>query len=162
MEILIVDPHRLEGLNPIEVSPPDPMLARAVHRALRRLPAQQRQIVKDRFYRGMTISQIADAHGLTEKQAVAALYVAKRRLQALLADFARQRWGAKKSQSCRICTHPKQTLINRLLDEKSNSESWGAFNIRLSKVIGERINPPRLLITHLAHIKNRKKEAGNG
>lgn len=157
MEILIVDPQSLEGLNPIEVSPPDSALVKAVNHALRKLPAQQRQIIKDRFYRGMTISQIVDARGLTEKQAVAALYVAKRRLQALLADFARRRWNIKKSGDCRICTHPKQKIINRLLNEKSNSESWAAFNIRLSKAIGERINPPRSLIAHLAHIKNRKK-----
>jgi len=162
MEILIVDTHRLEGLNPIEVSPPDSALVKAVNRAMRKLPAQQRQIIKDRFYRGMTISQIADAQGFTEKQAVAALYMAKRRLQVLLVDFARRRWGINKSGACRICIHPKQKIINRLLNEKSKSESWRAFNIRLSKVIGERINPPRSLIAHLAHIKNRKKEGENG
>jgi hypothetical protein len=162
MRLLITGSRHLEQLEPIEVNQPDPELVRAVNSAMQKLPIRLRYIVIDKFYRGMTISQIAQCHGINRRRAEADIYEAKRLLRYHLADFVRDRWDIKVSGICKLCTYPKSGTIERMLKGKKDSESWGSFGKRLSKVIGERINPPRVLIAHLKHSGNIHKERANG
>jgi hypothetical protein len=156
MQVFFTGSRYLEEFEPIEISPPDPTLAEEVNRALELLPGQLQQIMVDRVYQGMTISQLAHFYGISEKEAGAALYEAKRQLRAHLADFVYRRWKIRAHGGCRFCGHPKSDIIEKMLEEKSDRESWGMFGRRLSKVLGEKINPPRLLIAHSNHIKSRK------
>jgi hypothetical protein len=154
-EILFLDPLVLEQLEPLEIAPPDPLLVEAVDRAINQLPDDLRQIMIRTIRMGMSAQQIANISGLTKKQVRAALYEAKRLLKIHLSDFVLMRWNIKACGQCRICDHPQRDIIEKMLREKRRSETWGAFNKRLSRRIGETFSPPMILIAHLNHLKNR-------
>ncbi len=151
--IVYVDPAQLEPIEPIEFTPTDPALAEAVRRALGVLPGDLREVIIQREMMGMTIREISSANGLTEKEANSKLYEARRQLRHHLADFVFDRWGIEASGICRLCGHPQQEVINRMLRAKRKSEAWGSFNRRLFRRTGERFSPPRILIAHLKHLK---------
>lgn len=154
--IVYVDPAQLEQIEPIEFTPPDPVLGEAVREALRKLPAELREIVIQRELMGLTLKEIESAHNLTARETNSRLYEARRQLRHHLADFVFKRWGIQASGICRICGHPKEEIINRMLRGKRKSEAWGSFNRRLYMRTGERFSPPRILIAHLRHLKAKR------
>ncbi len=161
--IVYVDPSQLEQIEPIEFTPTDPVLARAVRRALGELSGELHEIIIQREVMGMTLGEIASACGLTEKEANSRLYEARRQLRHHLADFVFERWGIEVQGICRICGHPQEEVINRMLCAKRKSETWGSFNKRLYRKTKLRFSPPRILIAHLRHIKaNRGGQVENG
>lgn len=131
---------------------PDPALVNAVERALAGLSPLERDIIIQRVYNGRPMPDIARQNNISYRQAHSLFYDARRRLRTLLADFVRERWGIETSGICRICFHPEKNKIESLLKSRSSRESWRKFNNRLEKAIGEKINPPIILINHLKHI----------
>jgi hypothetical protein len=142
----------LEHIEHAEPARADPDLVDAVKRALASLSPLERDIVSQIIYDGNSLPEIALQNGLSIGQSRAIFYEAKNRLRALLAGFVKERWGIEISGKCRVCLHPRKNEIDALLKRHSSRESWGNFNRRLEKAIGEKINPPAILINHLKHI----------
>ncbi len=155
IRILFLDPIELEQVEPFNIAPPDPVLVEVVDKAIIKLPDHLRQIMVQKISMGMSAQQIANINGLTKKQVVAALYEAKRLLKMHLSDFVLKRWNIKARGRCRICEHRNRNIIEKMLLEKRRSETWGSFNKRLCERIGERFAPPKILIAHYNHMKNR-------
>ena len=136
-----------------------PDIKNAVGKALQELPPMLRNLITDRHFRGLKLTEIARENGISVKAARAELHEAERLLRQRLAEFAGARWKLAKVSVCRICKHPRKALIECLLASKRDSESWGAFCRRLEKRIGERVHPPRILITHLGHMGIQERRA---
>jgi hypothetical protein len=148
-----VEPEVLQSLIPLEPASVDPLLKAQVDKALAQLPMDQQELVIARIYQGKTLNQIMKLNNLSRESVISEFNEAMRQLQLLLADFVWNRWNIGTGPVCRICGHPQLEIINRMLENKPDSESWGAFGKRLSIEIGEKIGPPRILITHQNHIK---------
>jgi hypothetical protein len=131
---------------------PDPRVVLAVRRAMRRLSDRQREIIEARFGECLTFKQIGIRLGLTPSAVRIDYYAAVRALKHHLASFVERRWRVKADGLCRICSHPKRVKIEEMLRAKSGRETWGAFGRRLEVAIGERFQPPRILISHLGHM----------
>jgi len=140
----------------------NPDIKNAVGKALQELPPKLRNLITDRHFRGLSMADVARENGITIKSARAGLHEAERQLRQRLAEFAGARWKLAKVSVCRICKHPKKAVIERLLASKKDSESWGVFCRRLERRIGERVHPPRVLITHFGHmgIQERRTDGG--
>jgi len=137
----------------------DSEIVSAVQNAIEQLPTAQREIITARFYEGLTLDQIGARLGLTRKGVLAQNYAAIRSLKYQLSSFVKAKWGIEVSGLCRICRHPKRSEIEKMLLSKSKHETWGAFGKRLKREIGERIHPPRILISHLGHLKGGGNDA---
>jgi hypothetical protein len=124
----------------------------AVDAALAKLSPDMKMLVLDRFYRGLSVARIASENGMTVNSASASLHDALRLLRLVLMDFAARRWDISRITTCRICRHPRKETIESLLRTRRKSQSWGAFCKRLERAIGERIQPPQILIAHLRHM----------
>jgi hypothetical protein len=138
--------------DPNRTTAPDPGLVLAVRRALKNLSATHREIVEARLYDCLTFSQIALRLNMTERNARASYYAARQALKLSLAHFVEKRWQVKPDGICRICTHPRRVQIEKLLSQKTQSETWSAFGRKLEREIGEIIKPPKILIAHQMHI----------
>jgi len=128
-------------------------LRQIVADSLNCLDSGQKQIIHLRYWEMLTQKEIARYLGITPIEVRAIIKLAHAKLRPYLANYVRERWHFSPRGVCPICTHPRRAIIERLLDEKTRSESWGEFGQKLSKTIGEKINPPRLLIVHLNHIQ---------
>jgi hypothetical protein len=159
---VFVDPQKLKDVEVFRVTSTDPALIDAVQRALNTLPSQLREIIIQKIYLGMSIGQIARLRGVQERQILSDYGEAKRKLRFHLAGFVRERWGINADGICRLCGHPNAALIEKMLQKKRPSESWGSFCKRLSKSLDEKIGPPKVLIAHIKHLNYQNNEAGNG
>lgn len=157
-----VEPEVLQALMPLEPIPADTLLIEEVEKALTQLPLEMQELVVQRIYQGKTINQIAQVFGITRESVILELNDALHRLRLLLSDYVQKRWNIQIASGCSLCIHPQNEIINRMLENKPDSESWGTFGKRLSIEIGEKIGPPRILITHLNHIKRSTNGAFGG
>jgi hypothetical protein len=157
--LVFVDPQQLKDVEVFRVTSADPALIDAVQRALNRLPGHLQEIIIQKIYLGMSIGQIARLSGVQERQILSDYGEAKRQLKCFLTDFVRERWGIESNSNCRWCGHRKVSLVEKMLQRKRESESWGSFGKRLSTALGEKIGPPKTLLAHIRHMNLQQKEA---
>lgn len=142
----------VEVLESIQLSAPNPPVDTEVHKALQKLRPDLQSLISDYYFDGVSISSIAAGEGISEKEIRLHLRLAKRHLRYMLCNFVKLRWGIKAARKCQICSHPKRKDIDRLLQAKSENETWGAFGRRLAAATGQHFHPPQVLIAHLKHI----------
>ncbi len=150
--IIYLDPEIIEHLNTFASRPPDPELIETVNEALERLESDLRQIVYERYFEGLSIPQIAERNKITDKEVVRRIYEAKRQLKMMLAEFVRRRWGLQIEGVCKICKHPRREMIDSILRNKTDDESWRRICKRIEKEVGDRIHPPQILKAHIKHM----------
>ena len=148
-----MEPDILDGQENRSTPKTDPELASQVDEALKRLEPALRDIIRMRFYDGISIREIADRLGRPEKEIIGTIYEAKRRMRIDLAEFVRKRWGIDIGNLCKICAHPERAAIENILTSKSPDESWKKITERVYRATGERFNPPQILRAHLKHMR---------
>lgn len=153
--IIYLDPEIIEHLNAFASRPPDPELIETVNEALERLESDLRQIVHERYFEGLTVPQIAERNEITEKEVIKRIYEAKRQLKMMLAEFVRRRWGLQIEGVCKICRHPQREMIDSILRNKNDGDSWRRICKKIEEDVGDRIHPPQILKAHIKHM-NRK------
>ena len=134
-------------------------LSHIVADALKYLDSRQKKIIHLRYWEQLTLKEIGCCIGLSITEVKAILKQSHALLRPHLIDYARKRWSFEPRGRCLICIHPNRNIIEKMLEDKAQSETWGSFGDRLEKTIGEKINPPRLLIIHLKHIQKQKGES---
>jgi hypothetical protein len=144
----------LDGLEHQLPSKPDPELVTRVDEAIEELEPNMRDIIRMRFYDGMSTKEIAHNLGKPEKNVVGIIYEAKRQLKFLLAEFVNKRWGLDVNSLCKICVHPERGEIEKVLKSKSQKKSWKKIIERVHFATGERFHPPQILKAHLKHMNH--------
>lgn len=132
----------------------DSELRRAVNDALSNLEPELRDIINKRYWEQLTPTQIASYIGIPAADVRAKIRQAHTILRPLLMEYAATRWHFRPRGYCLICQHDKRAIIDDMLLQNPPFETWGEFGRKLENAIGEKINPPRLLIVHLKHIQN--------
>ena len=94
-----------------------------VGNALKKLDPDLENIIRERFFAGLSVSEISKRNDLDEKEIIKLIYEGKRQLKMFLADFVKKRWGIEPSGICRICIHPEQEIINNILLNKKSKTS---------------------------------------
>lgn len=159
--IIFMELDILNGLENRLPPKPDPELVSKVDEALKRLEPALRDIIRMRFYDGISIREIADRLGRPEKEIIGTIYEAKRRMRIDLAEFVKKRWGLEIGNPCKICEHPERAAIENILNSKSPDESWKKIIERVYRATGEKFNPPQVLKAHLKHMRH-LKDGNNG
>jgi hypothetical protein len=132
----------------------DEELEKVVADAIGHLAPDLKDIIHQRYWEQLTLKQIAIYNDISTAEVKSRIRRAQTLLRPLLIDFAASRWHFKPSGYCLICRHSKRDIIDRLLRQKPPLQTWGEFGRILELAIGEKINPPRLLIVHLSHFEN--------
>ncbi|MEE9555152.1 MAG: sigma-70 family RNA polymerase sigma factor [candidate division Zixibacteria bacterium] len=156
--ILFLDPEFLQNIQAIRDHPADPEIIEAVTEALKRLPPETERLIRERFFEGLSLSEIAERSDIDFKEVVRAIYEGKRQLKILLSEFVKRRWGIKPEGICRVCGHPKRKEIERIVIKCNRSRSWGEICAAVEKATGERFHPPQILKAHIKHMNNNQKE----
>lgn len=157
-EIIYLDPVFLQNLPAFRSSPTDPDIIEAVSEALKTLDPETERLIRERFFEGLSLNEIANRNNIDVREVVRSLYEGNRQLKILLSDFVKRKWGIKPNGICRICGHPKRTEIEGILNKRDNSRSWGQVCRAVEKATGERFQPPQILKAHIKHMKNNPKE----
>jgi len=134
----------------------DPAIVEAVDQAMGQLNETQREIIRERFFEGLAIREIAVRREMDECQVIGIIYESKRVLKTLLADFVKTRWGIEPIGICRICSHKRREEIEDILLNIGKRDSWGTVSRRIEKKTGERIHPPQILKAHLKHMQRER------
>lgn len=157
-EIIYLDPEFLQNLPAIRSRPTDPDIIKAVTEALKRLKPETERLVRERFFEGLSLAEIADRNNIDVREVVRSLYEGKRQLKILLSDFVKRKWEITPDGLCRVCGHPKRTEIEEILIKRDSSQSWGKICRMVEKATGTRLQPPQILKAHIKHMKNNPKE----
>ncbi|UCC78417.1 MAG: hypothetical protein JSW64_09010 [Candidatus Zixiibacteriota bacterium] len=156
-----MDLNLLDGLENRLPPKSDPELESKVSEALDRLEPALRELIRMRFYEGVSTREMAGRLDRPEKEIVGMIYEAKRQLRIQLAEFVNRRWGLETASFCGICAHPKRATIEKILKFRSRNESWKKTTERVFRATGEKFHPPQVLKAHLKHMRN-TKEGNNG
>jgi len=157
-EIIYLDPIFIENLPTFPSRPTDPDIIKAVSEALKTLNPEIERLISERFFEGLSLTEIANRNNIDVREVVHALYEGKRQLKILLSDFVKRKWGIRPDGICRICSHPKRTEIEGILIKRDSSRSWGQICRAVEKATGERFQPPQILKAHIKHMNNNQKE----
>ena len=129
-----------------------------VNKAIKKLDPELENIIRMRFFQGLSISDISKTLNLNENEIVKLIYEGKRQLKMMLADFVKERWNIEPTGICRVCVHPEQEKINNILSKRKSKTSWAVTIRQIENAIGEKITPPQILKAHLNHIKKADTE----
>jgi len=132
---------------------PDPDLVAAVEAALQKLPADIREVIVLYHLAGLSLADIVRQfeNRLSADQVKKLITAGRSQLKTHLAAFVAARWNITPPKTCRICVHPQRARIDKMLAAKPPAQSWGIFIGQLQKIIGEKIYPPQILISHRKH-----------
>ncbi len=157
--LIFLDPDLIQLMGESSSQHADPDVIDAVSGALKALGREMEEVVRARYFEGLSVPAIAARYEIQDREVVGILYEAKRRLKILLADFPEKRWGVSTDGLCRVCGHPERKKIEKILMVNAGSRSWGAICREVEQAVGERFYPPQVLKAHLKHIA--AKDRGN-
>ncbi len=107
----------------------------SVRAAIKRLPQSQQTIICMYYFEDASFEQIVIETGLSPKQIRKLLSAAKTTLKYSLKKVAAERWPAigKLIPACPICFHKRRPEIDKMIQEKPDSQSWRLFKQALLK-----------------------------
>ena len=122
----------------------------AVAFALSKLSDNERELIEQFHYMGRSCREIAERSGRTIQPHEALHQRALRKLRTALAPIVKQLYdlGVSTDPDCLICTSPHRATIDRLIRERSRSDTWRPMIRLLKSRFGIIITTPQTLIGH--------------
>ena len=127
-------------------------IAAAVRQAVATLTVRERFVIEKRYFEGAAFALIAAELGKSEAAVVNLHRRALRRLQKLLADFARDHYGITTvSKCCCICNSSHRAEIDEIIRAKKPEEPYRVVIAEIKARFGIRIKSPQTIIGHLKY-----------
>jgi hypothetical protein len=120
------------------------------------LSDNHRQVIIMYYFESREITAIAIELHLNENDVRKLLREGLGQLKHRLTDLVQKRWPDRFAalKPCPICSHPRRRQIDKLLEARKPTDSWGKVNRAVRQKFGCTFNPPSVIINHLKyHIK---------
>ena len=125
-------------------------IRKAVVEALNCLSSEERQVVENHHFDGLTFREISEESGRAMHSLVALHRRALRRLRRKLEPFAKRLYGVSYEQdiSCPICDSEFCAEIDEFIAAKDVRETWAGIMRILRQKYNIKIRTPQTLIGH--------------
>jgi len=132
---------------------------KAVNQALNQLDPEDAALIRLFYMQGISYREISALTGRDMHRLVAQNTIAVKKLKILLTEFVESHFNidARSNSGCPLCNHPRRAEIDRLLQTKSDTETWKRIYQVLRDDFDLCVFPARKIIGHLKYHSIKEK-----